>query len=109
MKERKQDETDETFQIDIPQEIYLRHRDEPIHINSTFVLRKDSIEQPDSPLEEVMHMATSHLLSTIDVVREHRYILSDQRHNKFILLTDELQGVSILAPDESTVKEALEA
>jgi hypothetical protein len=109
MKERRADETDETFSIDIPQEIYLRYRDEPIHINSTFELRKDSIDNPDAPLQEVMHMATSHLLSTIDVVREHRYILSDRRHNKFILLTDELQGVSILAPDEQTVKDALEA
>jgi 1,2-phenylacetyl-CoA epoxidase PaaB subunit len=107
MKERKSEE-DETFAIDVAEEVYLKGREEPVRVNTTFELRKDSINR-ETPVEDVMGMATSHCLATFDVRAEHRYILSDQRHNKFIFLTDEVQGVSILAPDESTVLEALEA
>lgn len=56
-----------------------------------------------------MGIATQHLLATIDVVREHRHILSDGLQNKFIFLTDEVQAVSIMAPSNETLMHALEA
>lgn len=107
MRERGSDNTEETFVIDLPQEIYLSGRDDPIRVNSTFELRKEMIDK-DCPVADVMSIATKHLLATIDVVSEHRYILSDSRDNKFIFMTSELQAVSILAPDEETVRAAME-
>lgn len=108
MRERgNKDEATETFIIDLWQEIYLRGRDEPVRVNTTFELQKEGIDK-DEPVASVMSFATSHLMSTIDVVREHRYMLSDRAHNKFVWLTDEIQGVSILAPSEETVLRAME-
>ena len=102
------DEPINTFTIDVEQEVYLRNRDEPVRVNTTFELLKESIDK-DEPVVSVMNFATHHLLNTIDVVKEHRYMLSDSRHNKFIFLTDQIQAVSILAPDEKTISAALEA
>jgi hypothetical protein len=108
MKERGNNTDAETFTIDLAQEIYLRGREEPMRINSTFEIRKETLTEGHE-IEDLMSIATTHLLATIDVVREHRYILSDRRFNKFISLTDEIQAVSILAPDEDTLFQALEA
>ena len=101
-------ENEETFVIDLEQEIYLRYRDEPLRVNTTFELLKESINT-DEPVASVVNFATHHLMNTIDVVREHRYMLSDGRHNKFVFMTDDIQAVSILAPDEATVTSAMEA
>lgn len=97
----------ETIQQTIQYEVYLRGREEPISLNVSFELRKELFEEGQE-LDNLMQMATQHLLGTIDVVREHRWILSDEKFNKFVILADELQAVSILAPEEKTLMEALE-
>lgn len=107
MTERGKDETSETFTIDLDQLVYLRDREEPINVNTTFEIQRETMDA-DRPMECLMEIATNHLLRTIDVVREHRYILSDRRHNTFVFMTDEIQSVSLLAPDESTLFSAME-
>lgn len=108
LKPRGRDTDEETFTIDLSQEFYLKGRDMPISVNSTFEMRKDMLDEGQE-MEDVMGIATQHLLATIDVVREHRHILSDGNHNKFVFLTDEVQAVSILAPSKETLMHALEA
>jgi hypothetical protein len=108
MKDRGLPESEETVQIDVTYEIYLKHRDDPVNFNATFEVRKEAI-RPGSEVEDVMNMATSQVFATIDVVREHRFILSDRNFNKGIFLTDDIQAVSILAPSEERIMEAMEA
>lgn len=88
-------------------EIYLKGREDPVRTNATFEFKKEMLTEGQE-LEDFMQVAVNHLLTTIDIVREHRYMLSDERFNKFIALTDEMQAVSILAPDEETLLKALE-
>lgn len=97
----------DTFEQTIVYEVYLKGRDEPVAVNATFELRKETLED-GKELEGMMQIATNHLMATLDVVREHRFILSDERFNKFVFLTEEMQAVSILAPDRDTLLEALE-
>lgn len=97
----------ETFVQTITYEVYLKGRDEPIAVNGTFELRKDMLED-GKELEGMMQVALNHLLATVDVVREHRFTLSDERYNKFVFMTEEIQGVSILAPSRESLMQALE-
>lgn len=98
---------EETFTIDLSQEFYLKERDEPIAVNSTYEIRKDVLDEGQE-MEDLMGIATQHLLATIDVVGEHRHILSDGAQNKFVFFTDQIQAVSILAPSKETLMSALE-
>lgn len=107
MTQRGTDDATETFTIDLAQSVYIKGREEPINVNTTFVINKETIDA-DQPMASLMEIATNHLLRTIDVVREHRYILSDGRHSTFVFMTDEIQSVSLLAPDEETLFAAME-
>ena len=93
--------------ITILEEFYLRYREDPVRVNVTYEIPVNLLEEGDE-VADVMSVALSQLLSTIDVVREHRIIRSDGHNNKFVFLTDEVQGVSILAPTEETVMKAIE-
>lgn len=92
---------------DITYLVYLKGRDEPVNFNATLQFSREHLHE-GTELQNLMDLAASHVLGTIDIVREHRYILSDRRFNKGIFLTDEIQAISILAPDEDHLKNILE-
>lgn len=104
---RDEDEEISTFSQEVGYEIYLAGREDPVRTVAAFELPKRMLEE-GKELESFMHVCTNHVLQTIDVVREHRFMLSDSRFNKFIALTDHIQAISILAPEEETLMKALE-
>lgn len=99
-------ESSEKCQITVTYEIYLRSREEPVRPIATFEVRKDLLQE--DPVESFMQIAINHVLATIDIVREHRLILSDLNFNKSIILTDDIQGITIYAPSEENLRQALE-
>lgn len=107
MKERGADPEAETAAIDVTYEIYLVGRDDPVSVNATFELRRD-LMRTGHEVEDFQEQAINYALRTIDIVREHRLILSDRFYNKFIFKTDELQAVSILAPSPENLIRMLE-
>lgn len=96
-----------TFIQAVSYEIYLAGREDPVRAMASFELPKAMLEE-GRELASFMDIATNHTLQTIDVVREHRLLLSDERFNKFIALTDHIQAISILAPAEDTLMKALD-
>lgn len=94
------------FTQPVSYEIYLKGREEPVQALATFELPKEMLTE-GRELESFMEITTSHVLQTIDVVREHRFMLSDERFNKYIVMTDHIQAISIHAPEEQTLMEAL--
>lgn len=108
MRDKKVQDSEDSLLIDVTYLVYLKERDEPVNFNATFEFHKNNIRE-GREVEDVMMMATNHLLSTIDVVSEHRFILSDVNFTKGIFLTEQIQAVSILSPSEETVLKAMEA
>lgn len=105
--DRRDEEEIPIFSQEVAYEIYLAGREDPVQAMAAFELPKRMLEE-GKELESFMHIATNHVLQTIDVVREHRFMLSDARFNKFIAMTDHIQAISILAPEEETLMKALE-
>jgi hypothetical protein len=93
---------DPKVRVNVDVLVYLKYREEPIRQLVTFELDPTHLDE-DQELEDFMQIALRHVLATIDVVREHRLILSDERFNKGVFLTEQIQAISILAPDEETL------
>ena len=102
MKDRNNPEQTDVVAIHVMYEIYLKQRQEPVQVAATFAVNREHI-RTETILEDFMQLATQHVLATVDVVSEHRIIFSDDHYNKFIFLTEEIQGISILAPTEETL------
>lgn len=107
MRQRHGEEGAALFVQPVQYEIYLKGREDPVCALATFELNKEMLTE-GRELEGFMEITTNHLLQTIDVVREHRFLLSDEKFNKFVVLTDHIQAVSILAPSEETLMRSLE-
>lgn len=108
IRERNSPDPDsETMVVNVSYEVYLKGREDPVRAVGCFEVRKDAIS-PEDPVESFMEIVSRHCLSTIDVVREHRFMLSDQLFNKSFFLTDHIQGISVAAPSESLLKELLQ-
>lgn len=98
-----------TIILDVPFEIYLKGREEPVHFLGTYAIPAEILsEAQDAKLNDVMQVVIQHILGTIDTVGAHRLILSDRRESKFVVLTDSIASISVLAPDEATILKALE-
>lgn len=106
LKPTRRDEDADTFTQEVEYEVYLAGREDPVRVVGAFQLPREMLTE-GKELESFMEITHNHLLQTIDVVREHRFQLSDARFNKFIAMTDHLQAISILAPSEQTFMEAL--
>ncbi len=91
-----------TVTIDVTMEVYLKDRQDPISYIGTFFFNRDHLNE-DALLESFMSIVTRTLRSVIDDRSETMFILSDVRSNKFLILTDEIQAISILAPSEETI------
>lgn len=107
MKETNNPDATGKIVVNVDALIYLKYREEPVRQLVTFELDPAHLDA-GSELEDFMQIAMRHILQTIDVVREHRLILSDERFNKGIFLTEHIQAITILAPDESTLLGLLE-
>ena len=106
MKETNNESTGKVV-VNVTYLVYLKGRDEPVNQIVSFELDPDHLET-GAELESFMQIAIRHALSTLDVVREHRLILSDERFNKGIYLTDQIQAINILAPDEDNFLKLIE-
>ncbi len=106
MKEPNNEATNKV-KVNIDVEVYLVGREEPVRQVVTYELDPSHLDAGEE-LEDFMQIAQRHILATLDVVREHRLILSDERFNKGIYLTEHVQAVTILAPDEDTLLAILE-
>lgn len=107
MRPTNRDEDAVTFVMPVSYEIYLAGREDPVRAMAAFDLPRAMLEE-GKELASFMEITTHHVLQTIDVVREHRLMLSDERFNKFIAMTDHIQAISILAPTDDTLMKALE-
>lgn len=92
--------------VDIPFEIYLKGKEEPVHFLTTYRIPTEALGE--DKLNDVMQVVVRHVLSTLDTVGEHRLLLSDRRQNKFISLVSDIASISILAPDAQSISTALE-
>lgn len=93
--------------LDVHYEVYLRYRDDPILVLATFELDRSIFTSADEPFDVFIRMAQGHVLGNIDT-HEHRLVFEDGKSNTGIGLTDEIQWISILAPEKETFERALE-
>lgn len=96
------------FTLDVDLEFFLRYREDPILVRTTFVMDREVLSDSDNPLETFMDYLESAVLSVLDTRGEERYVFSDERFNKRIISTAEIQGISILAPDLSNLQTHLQ-
>lgn len=106
MKERDNDSAGKVI-VNLTYEIYLKGREEPINQLVTFEIDPAHLDEGQE-LDDFMQIAVKHALQTIDTVGEHRLIYSDERFNKGIYLTEHIQAITILAPDEAEFVRSLE-
>ncbi len=94
-----EDEEEELLDKDLMVEFYLKGRADPLVSMVSFKMRKSHLED-EGRVARLMHMATISLLEPMDTVGQHRMILADTRENKWIVMTDQIQAITILIPDE---------
>jgi len=99
MEETNADPTGEYITVELMVEFYLRHRPDPIQTLVAFLINKEHLEEGQE-LKRFMQIAAANFLSSLDTKGELRVVLSDARFNKQIIMLDEIQAVSILAPDD---------
>lgn len=107
MAEETTDDT-EHVELDLMIEFYLKGRDDPMPTFATIRFAKEKISA-EKVVQDVMDFTLHFLLSVLDTVGEHRYVVRDQRRNVAVILTSEIQAFSVLAPDEDQLLEKLNA
>lgn len=109
MRQKGQDASEsELMVIDLPFEFYLKGRDDPVVIPTSWQIRREILNDEGDELMDFMQLCLLSMLEVIDTVGQHRIVLSDRKFNKSVILTDQVQGISLLAPEEETVLRALE-
>lgn len=106
-----EDDDEVTIKVPVDFEFYLRNRVDPIQIHRiVFPVSRDTFEgQPEDDLEAFVDFCLQSILAVIDVRGEERFVFTDERQNKFIVKTSEIQSISVLAPDASTIQDLLDA
>lgn len=79
-------------------EVYLRERDEPLH----WPMRLD-ITPNVTRVEQVMDYAYARINGILDSRSEDHLLLVDENHNHHLIFRDQLQVISILAPDQASI------
>jgi hypothetical protein len=98
---------DERIKIDTLFEFYLRGRDDPLHVPLTFNFKRELLDE-GVELADFQSVCVNTVLSIIDAKAGQRMVFSDRKFNKFVIVTDDVQAVSILAPAEETILRAIE-
>lgn len=99
----------EAIDFDIMVEFYLRHRDDPLYRLMSVSVSPSAIERHGSEavIHTIMVQATTDLLDSIDTKGQTRFVVVDAKHNHHIVMVDELQSITILAPDEDMMEQRL--
>lgn len=92
--------------VSVGLEIYLRHREDPIHCLGTFRFSREHLET-ENKLDNFMTIVTNTFAAAIDDKKVTRIILSDKKFNKFMIQSEDILAVSILAPEETLLNEVL--
>lgn len=98
---------DERLKIDTLFEFYLRGRDDPLTVPLTFNFRRELLDE-GVELADFQSVCVNTVLAQIDAKAGMRMVFSDRMFNKFVIVTDDIQAVSILAPAEETILRAIE-
>ncbi len=98
MREDGITDMDVTVQVDVQVELYLKHRIDPVNLSTTFVLKAEHLIEADEPVEAFMGIVLSTFLDRWNDRDGRYFLLSDSNWNRSIVLTDEVQGVSLLTP-----------
>ena len=104
--EQNPDPMVDKVRIDTVYEFYLKGRDDPVQVPSTFEFNKDLLDD-GVELSDFQSICVNTALSALDNRWTGRMVFSDRRFNKFVIFTDEVQAVSVLAPDEETILQAM--
>ncbi|MDE2101185.1 MAG: hypothetical protein KGL39_28325 [Patescibacteria group bacterium] len=89
-------------------EFYLRNRQDPLQVFSAFEVPRDALEDEEDPVDILMFYMESAILTVIDTRGEERMVFTDERNTKYVVMRDEIQAISALAPDLETILAALE-
>lgn len=94
-----------SIKLDIDVLVRLIGQDEPMVCRTTISLPLALIENEDDVdvLELYMTQAEMFILEVLDTVSEHRFLFRDSRENVHIAVRDQVQCISILAPDLDTI------
>jgi len=93
--------------IDVAVEVYLKGHQESFRCIGTFQFNRLHLDE-ENPLEHTMGIITHTLVESINDRRQPDIILSDQNANKFLVESDEIQAVSIMAPSMERFLQMLE-
>jgi|SRR5882672_10017141 len=105
MYERNMDETDEKVVLPVDLEVFLAGREEPLRPRLTFVFKKEHLGEDDSEkINLFMGIVSSTLTAVLDDRTEPRFVLSDEKSNKFMIQTDQVQAINLYAPTEEIWK-----
>ena len=92
------DEEQETHSLNMMLEVYLRDRDDPI----MWPMRMD-INRKITKVAQVMDYAYAHINSILDSRSEDHVLVVDGLYNHHLVFRTDLQVMSILAPDQSSI------
>jgi hypothetical protein len=98
---------DERIKVDTLFEFYLRHRDDALQVPLTFNFNRELLDE-GAELADFQSVCVNTVLSILDAKAGTRMVFSDRKFNKFVIMTDDVQAVSILAPEEATIMRAIE-
>jgi hypothetical protein len=107
MRDEKRESYDGTIIVDATYEFYLRGRDDPIQVPATFQFNADMLDAGEE-LSDFQSICVNTVLALMDNKAAHRMVFSDRMFNKIVIVTDDVQAVSVLAPSESTIQRAIE-
>lgn len=92
--------------IELVHEFYLKDRDDPYQARFRLMVGPDQLAE--AGVSGLMATAQHHLDEMLFTRGAVSITLSDERKNYYTVLVDEIQSVSILAPDPETIDRLLE-
>lgn len=89
--------TPNTVTIQIPVEIYLKDRQDPIHALQALTFDRDGLP---TDVEQLTDFFVQKILAQMDSRSIFTMIFEDERHTKVLVATDRVDSISVIAPDE---------
>jgi hypothetical protein len=104
-----------TVTLDLQMLVYVRGREDPINFLGSFCFQRAHLEEevdddgdPTTARKSFMDIAGNTVKSVLLDRSAPLAVLSDRNESMFIIQTDEIQGVSLLAPAPNTIMDAME-
>lgn len=108
MLEEANDGDEKMIVLDLQVEFYLKARAEPVQAFVTYRIKAQHLD-PGDEVMDFMNIVTASLLNDLDKSSAHLLILSDRRWNKQVIFQDQIQSISLLAPDNDKILELINA